>query len=99
MLFAHAGVSPLHALQKSQLWVEGDALRNIRRLDAIVDAVGGLHGGEVVRIACVGDSVQEGGLAATVRTGNTQVLGAAENQVFGALRRGSMLALAISLGG
>ena len=79
MLFAHAGVSSLHALQESQLRVKGDALRNIRPLDAIVDAVGGLHGGEVVCIAGVGDSVQKGGLAATVRAGNTQMLGAAEN--------------------
>ena len=30
MLFAHARVSPLHALQKSELRVEGDALRNVR---------------------------------------------------------------------
>ena len=99
MLFAHPGVCPLHALQEGQLRVEANALRNIRPLDAIVNAVGGLHGGEVVRLAGVGNCLNEGGLAATVCAGDAQVLEAAENQVFGTLRRGSLLALTISLGG
>ena len=99
MLFAHPGVCPLHALQESQLWIQANALRNIRPLDAIVDPVGGLHGGAVLRVFCVGNCLKEGGLAAAVRTGDAQMLGAAENQVFGVLRRGSLLALTISLSG
>lgn len=50
----------------------------------------------VLRVFCVGDGFEEGGLATTVRTGDAQVLGAAENQVLGALRRGSLLVLAIN---
>ena len=99
MLFAHPGVCPLHALQESQLWIQANALRNIRPLDAIVDPVGGLHGGAVLRVFCVGNCLKEGGLAAAVRTGDAQVLGAAENQVFWVLRRGSLPALTISLSG
>ena len=99
MLFAHARVSPLHALQEGQLRVEGDALRNVRPLEAVADAVGGLHGGAVLRVAGVGNCLKEGGLAAAVCAGDAQVLGAAENQVLGVLRRGSLLVLAICLGG
>ena len=99
MLLAHAGVSPLHALQEGELRVEGDALRNVRPLEAIADPVGRLHGGAVLRVFCVGNCLEEGGLAAAVRTGDAQMLGAAENQVLGALRRGSLPALAICLNG
>ena len=99
MLFAHAGISPLHTLQEGQLRVEGDALRNVRHLEAIVDAVGGLHGGAVLRVLCVGNCLKEGGLAAAIRAGDAQMLGAAENQVFWVLRRGSLPALTISLSG
>ena len=74
MLFAHPGVCPLHALQESQLWIQANALRNIRPLDAIVDAIGGLYGGEVVRLAGVGNCLKEGGFATTVCTGDAQVL-------------------------
>ena len=99
MLFAHPGVCPLHALQESQLWIQANALRNIRPLDAIVDAIGGLYGGEVVRLAGVGNCLKEGGFATTVCTGDAQVLGAAENQVFGVFRRGSLLVLVAGFGG
>ena len=99
VLFAHPGISPLHALQEGELRVEGNALRNIRPLEAIVDPVGGLHGGAVLRVLCVGNCLKEGGLATAVRTGDAQMLGAAENQVFGVFRRGSLIALAISLNG
>ena len=99
MLFAHAPVGLLHALQEGQLRVEGDALWNVRPLDAVLDAVGGLHGGAVFRVVGVGNCLKEGGLAAAVCAGDAQVLGAAENQVLGVLRRGSLLVLAICLGG
>ena len=53
----------------------------------------------VIRVFRVGDGFEEGGLAATVRAGDAQVLGAAENQVLGVFRRGSLLVFAINPGG
>ena len=99
VLFAHPGVCPLHALQESQLWIQANALRNISPFDAIADVVGGLHGGAVLRVFGVGDGLEEGGLAAAIRAGDAQVLGAAENQVFWAFRRGSLLVLVAGFGG